>query len=120
MEENKVIMEMYRRTAEIKVGLVLSRACHWRPLTLLAASGGSLLEQFPQETARIAAAFLHPFQTCRPVRSSSSSPPALPQCEPVEEYVQLLLEGGQKFLCFAHHTSLLDAVEHSCNKKKVK
>lgn len=42
------------------------------------------------------------------------------QCGPVEEYVQLLLEAGQKFLLFAHHTTLLDAVEHSCNKKKAK
>ena len=38
----------------------------------------------------------------------------------VEEYVQLLLENRQKFLIFAHHTALLDAVEHTCNKKKVK
>ncbi|GAB4813670.1 hypothetical protein N2152v2_000716 [Parachlorella kessleri] len=59
MEENKAIMEMYRRTAELK-------------------------------------------------------------CGPVEEYVQLLLENRQKFLLFAHHTVLLDAVEHTCNKKKIK
>lgn len=38
----------------------------------------------------------------------------------MEDYVQLLLDGGQKFLVFAHHTALLDAIEHSCNKKKAK
>lgn len=34
--------------------------------------------------------------------------------------MQLLLEGGQKFLLFAHHTALLDAVEHRCNRMKAK
>ncbi|KAI7838398.1 hypothetical protein COHA_007802 [Chlorella ohadii] len=36
----------------------------------------------------------------------------------VQEYVQLLLDNGQKFLIFAHHTSLLDAIEHTCNRHK--
>lgn len=45
---------------------------------------------------------------------------AAEQCGAVEEYVQLLLEGGQKFLLFAHHTALLDAVEHRCNRMKAK
>lgn len=36
----------------------------------------------------------------------------------VQDYVDTLLNGGEKFLIFAHHTSLLDAIEHSCNRKK--
>lgn len=57
MEENKAIMEMYRRTAELKT-------------------------------------------------------------KAVQEYVDMLLDGGQKFLIFAHHTVLLDAVEHTCNRRR--
>ena len=38
----------------------------------------------------------------------------------VQDYVDTLLEGGGKFLVFAHHTCLLDAIEHSCNKHKCK
>jgi SWI/SNF-related matrix-associated actin-dependent regulator 1 of chromatin subfamily A len=34
----------------------------------------------------------------------------------VQEYVETLLEGGEKFLIFAHHIVLLDAIEHACNK----
>eukprot|EP00889_Picochlorum_renovo_P008074 jgi/Picre1/35104/NNA_002567.t1 len=36
----------------------------------------------------------------------------------VQDYIDTLLDGDQKFLVFAHHTVLLDAVEHSCNRKK--
>lgn len=36
----------------------------------------------------------------------------------IQEYVDTLLHGGEKFLIFAHHTCLLDAIEHSCNRKK--
>ena len=36
----------------------------------------------------------------------------------IQEYVDTLLHGGEKFLIFAHHTALLDAIEHSCNRKK--
>ena len=36
----------------------------------------------------------------------------------IQEYVDTLLDGGEKFLIFAHHTALLDAIEHSCNRKK--
>ena len=57
MDENRAIMEMYRRTAELK-----SKA--------------------------------------------------------VQEYVEMLLDAGQKFLIFAHHKELMDAIEHSCNRRK--
>ena len=57
MDENRAIMEMYRRTAELKT-------------------------------------------------------------KAVQEYVEMLLDGGQKFLVFAHHTVLMDAVEHACNRRK--
>ena len=57
MEENKVIMELYRRTAELK-----TRA--------------------------------------------------------VQDYIQTLLDAGQKFLVFAHHTVLMDAIEHTCNRHR--
>lgn len=57
LEESKAIMEMYRRTAELKA-------------------------------------------------------------KSVQEYTETLLDGGQKFLIFAHHTSLMDAIEHTCNRKK--
>ena len=36
----------------------------------------------------------------------------------VQDYVETLLEGGGKFLIFAHHVNLLDSIEHSCNRKK--
>lgn len=36
----------------------------------------------------------------------------------VSEYVEMLLDGDQKFLVFAHHTALMDAVEHTCNRRK--
>lgn len=37
------------------------------------------------------------------------------QAKAVQDYVQLLLDNGTKFLIFAHHTVLLDAIEHvSC------
>jgi SWI/SNF-related matrix-associated actin-dependent regulator of chromatin subfamily A-like protein 1 len=36
----------------------------------------------------------------------------------VQEYVTTLLEGGQKFLVFAHHKELMNAVEHACNRFK--
>lgn len=57
MEENNVIMEMYRRTAELKA-------------------------------------------------------------KAVQEYVEMLLDAGQKFLIFAHHKDLMDAIEHSLNRRK--
>ena len=57
MDENRAIMEMYRRTAQIKA-------------------------------------------------------PA------VQEYVEMLLASDQKFLIFAHHKELMDAIEHTCNRKK--
>jgi hypothetical protein len=56
MEESKAIMEMYRRTAELKA-------------------------------------------------------------KAVQDYVEVLLDGGQKFLVFAHHTALMDAIEHVCNRR---
>ncbi|KFM27269.1 SWI/SNF-related matrix-associated actin-dependent regulator of chromatin subfamily A-like protein 1 [Auxenochlorella protothecoides] len=36
----------------------------------------------------------------------------------VQEYVGTLLDGGTKFLAFAHHTCMLDAIEHECNRRK--
>jgi hypothetical protein len=51
----------------------------------------------------------------------SAWPATLPHClqaKAVQEYVQLLLDSGQKFLVFGHHTSLLDAIEHTCNRHK--
>eukprot|EP00890_Picochlorum_soloecismus_P000494 jgi/Picsp_1/1445/NSC_04924-R1_swi snf-related matrix-associated actin-dependent regulator of chromatin subfamily a-like protein 1-like len=36
----------------------------------------------------------------------------------VQDYVDTLLEGGGKFLIFAHHVNLLDSIEHCCNRKK--
>lgn len=36
----------------------------------------------------------------------------------VQDYIQTLLDAGQKFLIFAHHTSLLDAIEFTCNRHK--
>lgn len=30
----------------------------------------------------------------------------------------MLLDGGQKFLIFAHHSCLMDAIEHTCNRRK--
>ena len=57
MDENRAIMEMYRRTAELKA-------------------------------------------------------------KAVQEYVEMLLDAGQKFLIFAHHKELMDAIEHTCNRRK--
>ena len=34
----------------------------------------------------------------------------------VQEYVGQLIETGEKFLIFAHHKALLDAIEHACNR----
>jgi len=34
----------------------------------------------------------------------------------VQEYVGQLIETGEKFLIFAHHIALLDAIEHACNR----
>ena len=34
----------------------------------------------------------------------------------VQEYVSTLIETGEKFLIFAHHIALLDAIEHACNR----
>jgi SWI/SNF-related matrix-associated actin-dependent regulator 1 of chromatin subfamily A len=34
----------------------------------------------------------------------------------VQDYVSTLMEGGGKFLIFAHHLVLLDGIEHACNK----
>ena len=30
----------------------------------------------------------------------------------------MMLDAGQKFLVFAHHICLLDAIEHTCNRAK--
>jgi hypothetical protein len=38
----------------------------------------------------------------------------------VADYVDTLLEGGQKILVFAHHACLLDAVERALNKRRAK
>lgn len=57
MDENRAIMEMYRRTAELKT-------------------------------------------------------------KAVQDYVEMMLDGGQKFLVFAHHTVLLDAIEQVCSRRK--
>ncbi|KAH9322232.1 hypothetical protein KI387_016871, partial [Taxus chinensis] len=37
----------------------------------------------------------------------------------VLDYMQTMIEGGCKFLIFAHHLSMLDAIEHYLIKKKV-
>ena len=39
----------------------------------------------------------------------------------VEKFLteSLLVEGGPKFLIFAHHKELLNGIEHACNKEKV-
>lgn len=44
--------------------------------------------------------------------------PVMVQAKAVQDYVTLLLENGQKFLVFGHHTSMLDAIEHACNRFK--
>jgi hypothetical protein len=36
----------------------------------------------------------------------------------VAEYVAMLLDAGQKFLVFAHHSALMDGIEHACNRHK--
>ena len=36
----------------------------------------------------------------------------------MQEYVQLLLDAGQKFLIFAHHGCLMDGIEHTLNRHK--
>ena len=36
----------------------------------------------------------------------------------MQEYIEVLLDSGQKFLAFAHHTCLMDAIEHACNRHK--
>lgn len=40
------------------------------------------------------------------------------KCTAVQEYVELLLQAGQKFLIFGHHKVLLDAIEHTLNRSK--
>lgn len=36
----------------------------------------------------------------------------------VQDYVATLLEAGVKFLAFAHHACMMDAIEHECNRRK--
>jgi len=97
MAQNGAIMELYKKTAEVKVSCV--RVAQWLPVM----------------PARAAC----PCMTLG--RALPSKPPlvhASLQAKAVQEYVQLLLDNGQKFLVFAHHTSLLDAIEHTCNRSK--
>lgn len=51
-------------------------------------------------------------------RRSAWLPPLAPQAKAVQDYVTMLLENSQKFLVFGHHTCMLDAIEHACNRFK--
>ena len=121
MEENKAIMELYKATAELKVrgctAVLLYCHCGRRwdsgmqrvPRALAVCQGQSIRGCLP-------GAVYQP-QASAQLAWPTTLPPCL-QAKAVQEYVQLLLDSGQKFLVFGHHTSLLDAIEHTCNRHK--
>lgn len=101
-EQNAAITQLYNKTAEVKVrGIWL---LHWRA-TLHGASNS-------------VAAFKDSCQLLISVVYLSFLLPPPAQAKAVQDYVSLLLESGQKFLVFGHHTCMLDAIEHACNRFK--
>ena len=82
MAQNTVITELYKKTAEVKV-----RACRV----------GCSARFWDQGCGRAKAAAGLQGGSCQ----NAAPPPSLLQAKAVQEYVQLLLDNGQKFLIFA-------------------
>ena len=60
---------------------------------------------------------------CRGVNATISelySQSARAKIKAVQDYMQLLLDSGCKFLVFGHHAHMLDAIEEKCNRAGVK